>query len=105
MNFLPIHIEYIQIILTTQSDFLSNLTMNNHLIPPLLLKDMLLDDEVIKVLKMLRYLLHHHLMLLLLQLLLLLPPQFILHSHYNQNKSSPEDLPVEAEVNRPEFHL
>ena len=66
MNSLPIHIEYIQIILTIQSDFLSDLTMNNHLIPPLLPKGMLFDDEVIKVLEMLRYLRHHPLMLLLL---------------------------------------
>jgi len=96
---------YIPLLWIYQIDIPFALRMSNRLVAPLHLKGMLLDDVAIKVLEMLKHLLHHPLMLLPLQLLLSHPLQSILHSHHNQNELSPEDLPVEAEVNRPEFHL
>jgi len=50
-----------------QIDILLDLRMSNHLVAPPLLKGMLLDDEMIRMLEMLRYLFHHRLMLLLLE--------------------------------------
>src|SRR5882757_2805838 len=73
LSFLRIPTLYIPLLWIYQINIPFALRMSNRLVAPLHLKGMLLDDEAIKVLEMLKHLLHHPLMLLLLQLLLSLP--------------------------------